>query len=1005
MGPDSFKNPEPVYRGTDFWMLNGKLCDEEIAFQMEEMHKQGIHSFIARTYIGLQSDYPGREFKKQLRCIIDTAKIYGMKVYLQAGYMPEAVPDLPEEYSMHYIVPRKEGCLRQDSIVFTRHNGYVYTDVRADDLLNMFDKEVVDGYLKATYEDVWQEFSDEWGGTIESIWVDEPSYRADYLPWPPNLADEFIRKYGYDIREKIYLLYVNEDGYEKVRYDYRTLMRDLMEENYFKNLSTWCKERNLKASGHLMMEDTLRQQILRAGAIMPYYKYFDIPGMDVLNCRMEWKDAPIHPDDELKMRSALYQTTLQCVSAAYQAGKKHILCEMYACTSENMNFRNMLYMFDEYAAMGINHRCVHGVFYSLKGQRKRAYPPHIHYYQPYWEKYSLVNEYCARVSAFISNGRPAAKTLILHPLETAYTIYKGDLEGGQNPGKDMYAYDRVIYKMLHILKSSQLDVHYGDFKTIADTAYVKDGLLYVGDMCYDTVVLPCLDVLSSEVMDILRRFASENGKIIIYKKAPGLLDGTKNPSVEKELLDMHTSVFAEDLPALVREIEKKREYTLEGAESADILVNHRRGEESDYYMLFNTSCMKRADIVLRTKGDFNVKIYDAIRGTVSDFASVSESGTTLAEISIDAGSSVLLEFARDAKYVKNSKNITSSVVKFPETTPWEIVGREDNCAVLEYCSYKKESGEFSGEILVLAVNELLKREGYCGKITLRYKITAENDFQELYLVTEYTDGVEFYVNSEKIDVKECGYFLSKDFKKLILTDKIKKGENYIDVCLTYIPLSKTKSALTSLFEEQKGSELENMYIVGDFYVNAYADTCQNGDILINQNYTIAEMPEKLYTYKELTVSGFPFYSGSITLEKKFCTAKPGKGEKCILRINTLNAGVGEVYINGTTVGAILRTPFECDITELVKDGENIMAIRLLSTIRNTIGPFHNPRGDVGNLFGGAYENPHKSWMDTDMSKPGWEYELEYHNPKWTNDYFLAPFGVGDITISRNKEEI
>ena len=120
------------------------------------------------------------------------------------------------------------------------------------------------------------------------------------------------------------------------------------------------------------------------------------------------------------------------------------------------------------------------------------------------------------------------------------------------------------------------------------------------------------------------------------------------------------------------------------------------------------------------------------------------------------------------------------------------------------------------------------------------------------------------------------------------------------------------------------------------------------------------------------------------------------------KINTMNAGVGEVYINGVNAGVILRTPFECDITELVRDGENTVSVRLMSTIRNTIGPFHNPRGDVGNLFGGAYENPHKSWMDTDMSKPGWEYELEYHNPKWTTDCFAAPFGVGDITVISSR---
>lgn len=396
-------------------------------------------------------------------------------------------------------------------------------------------------------------------------------------------------------------------------------MRDLLEKNYFENLRKWCNNHSLKASGHLVMEDTLKSQILRAGATMPYYKYFDIPGIDVLTGRMEWTDAPIHPENELDMRSMLYATTLQCVSAAYQAGKEYILSEMYGCISENMNFRNMLYMFDEYAAVGINYRCVHGVFYSLKGQRKRAYPPHINYYQPYWEKYSLVTDYCARVSAFISEGKPCARTLILHPLETAYMIYKGGLEGGQNTGKDLDAYDRIIYKLLHMLKSSQIEAHYGDFKTLADTASVTDGMIHVGEMCYDTVVLPCLEVLSSEVMELLRSFEKSGGKIFIYKKIPEFLDGVKNEKQGRELLSMNGCKFTEDLFELVKVLEKDKKYRLEGAQRADILVNHRCGEDCDYFMLFNTSCTKRADTVLKMQGHYSAKRYNAEDGCVCDY--------------------------------------------------------------------------------------------------------------------------------------------------------------------------------------------------------------------------------------------------------------------------------------------------------------------------------------------------------------------------------------------------
>ncbi len=42
-----------------------------------------------------------------------------------------------------------------------------------------------------------------------------------------------------------------------------------------------------------MMEETLTSQIRRASACMPYYKYFDLPGIDVLGASMNWVDSPI----------------------------------------------------------------------------------------------------------------------------------------------------------------------------------------------------------------------------------------------------------------------------------------------------------------------------------------------------------------------------------------------------------------------------------------------------------------------------------------------------------------------------------------------------------------------------------------------------------------------------------------------------------------------------------------------------------------------------------------
>ena len=70
----NFKTPDNLFRGTDFWMLNGELTEENIVKQLTQMKDKGVYSFIARTYLGLKSDYPGPDFKEKTKLIIETSK-------------------------------------------------------------------------------------------------------------------------------------------------------------------------------------------------------------------------------------------------------------------------------------------------------------------------------------------------------------------------------------------------------------------------------------------------------------------------------------------------------------------------------------------------------------------------------------------------------------------------------------------------------------------------------------------------------------------------------------------------------------------------------------------------------------------------------------------------------------------------------------------------------------------------------------------------------------------
>ena len=100
-----FVTPTDQYRGMDLWMVNDKLEDGEIEKQIFEFREKGLYSVIFRTYNGLISDYPGEGFKHSVRVAVEAAKKCGLKLVLQAGFMPSAYPALPREYALHRIVP------------------------------------------------------------------------------------------------------------------------------------------------------------------------------------------------------------------------------------------------------------------------------------------------------------------------------------------------------------------------------------------------------------------------------------------------------------------------------------------------------------------------------------------------------------------------------------------------------------------------------------------------------------------------------------------------------------------------------------------------------------------------------------------------------------------------------------------------------------------------------------------------------------------------------------
>lgn len=993
---ENFFNPPSVCRGTDFFMLNGTLTDDELRRQISEMADKGVASFIARTYIGLRSDYPGPGFMHNMRTMIDEAKKHSMTVFVQAGYMPEAVLDLPEEYSLGFLCIHDDYAFPNDEKYICDHNGITYSFRSSKTFLDLFDREAIAFYIHQSY-DLWQPFSEEFGKTISSVWVDEPSYCADYLPWPRIFEEKFFDRYGYDIKPHVYKLYHNDGDYKKIRYHYWTLLQKLLEECYFSMIRDWCNKNGLMFSGHLMREDTLFLQISRACATMPYYKYFDIPGIDILMGAMEWKNEPILSKDNYEQyRTDMYVTPLQAVSASHQAGKDHILCEMYGVTTNGMGFRDFIHHFDHFASFGINYRSVHGIFYSLHGRGKRMYPPHVNYYQPYWHKYSDVTDYCARVSAFLSQGKPYSKVLVLHPLETAYCLYKGDKKEPVCP-RELEILDKKFNTLLRTLLSNHISFELGDLNTISSgCASVDGGIFKIGEMQYDTVVLPYLEVLNAKTAELLKDLTEKGGKVIVLGDYPFMLDGDEFDMKNSYLL---STSHCKDLSALIFLLARcDGTYNISSdKDDSSLRVYHTKNKDELYYMVFNGDCKDNRKVLLSVKGNYQAEAFDAANASLSPIVTSFDGVETSVNTKVSEGGSVLIRF-KECELPKRSFSNDSNIKYTLELdNAFDLSRLSNNVLVLEYCDYKTDGMKSpEGPLTTLTVNRLLSDKEYEGELSQYFKFTLEKAIKDLSLALEDASACEVYLNGVQAESYDGeSFYFAKDFNVIKLPSSSVCGENVIEIKRHFVPLSKAKSAITSLFECQVGVELENVFLLGNFGV--YTHNMQSFNRLVKFPRDFILSDEKTKVNGLLTRSGYPFYSGTVKLSKSFILDGAPKYSKCELNISEFHGCVAEIYINGVYCGDAFKAPFCVDISKSVKEGKNDLEVYLTNTLRPILGPFHRPRGEVGECWGGGYGDPDSAWTGSSAGKD-WYKNTETDSEVWTDTYNQPEFGISDISL-------
>lgn len=936
---EKFKNPGKDFRGSPFWSWNDDLKDEELIRQIREMKDKGMGGFFMHARVGRITPYLSREWMDRIKTCVQEAKKIGMNAWLYdedgwpSGFAGGKVVAKNKNYRLKLLeIKRSRGKGKKYSFSFIYapyadnwlFEGFCYIDT--------LNPEAVDAFIESTHEAYYKEVGKEFGKTVPGIFTDEPNYihhpgykgKGYLFPWTDKFPAYFKKKNGYDIREHLINLIDEIGSYHKIRYDYWRAITELFIESYSKRIYYWCERHNLKYTGHYMCEDSLRLQIKWIGAAMPHYEYMHIPGIDHLN-----RQIGHH-----------LLTIKQVSSVAHQLGRERVLSELYGCSGWDLSFEGQKWIGDWEYALGINFRCQHLCLYTLRGCRKRDYPPSIYYQQPWWKYHKKIADYFARLSLMLSQGKFACDILVLHPIESAWSIYT------PRSSEKVDKLNKSFFNLSQFLCELHQDYDYGDEGLMEKYAQVKGDKLIVGEMEYKLVIVPPAITLRGNTFNLLKRFLRGGGKIIAVKPLPYLIEGEESEQLQTFFKNKGMKIIGEGKAILKKTLSEMLPASVEmvderGKDIGKIYYHQRKIGNKRIYFFANIDREKSFCASIKIEGEGYLEEWDLDTGEIRPLPSSVRDGYTLFTLSfapVESHLVVLRPGEEREKVVEKEKEL-----KLTETITlkniWNIQRLDPNALTLDYCQYQMGEKRWSKNMPVWKVQKKIKERGKEGiQVKLRYHFELQTESgkgKSIYLVLETPEKYVLKVNGREVAPANLeDWWVDISFKKIDIAEAVKRGGNIIELSYDY----------------KEDVELESCYLIGDFGV----------EVKDNKKFVLVGEKDRLKT-GDWVKQGYPFFAGTIAYTQKGKVKKNGD-ERIFIELDKVKGIVIKVIINGREIGLLAWPPYRLEVTEAMRDGENEIRIEVTNSLRNLLGPHHHKEGELISVGPGSWSDE-ANWVD------------------------------------------
>lgn len=908
------------------------------------------------------------------------------EIILENGY-------LKEYHRVERGAVSERGRVRDAYVCLAKESPW-YNDQTYVDTLN---REAIKRFIEVTHEKYAQAVGDEFGKWIPAIFTDEPQMAGKYslkfadshedatIAYTDDLDSSFQACCGVSLLDILpEILWELPRGQVSAhRYRYHDHVAERFVQAFSDTLSDWCGNHNLALTGHYMSERTLFSQTLALGEAMRCYRNMQIPGIDNLCDAKE------------------FTTAKQAVSAARQNGREAVLSEIYGATHWDFDFIRHKLQGDWQAALGITVRVHHLAYLSMAGEAKRDWPASIGFQSPWHTKYSYIEDHFARVNTVLTRGKAKIRLGVIHPIESFWIAY------GPND-QTQAVRDRLDRRFTGL--TEWLEYGLIDFDFISESMLPKlcpdaGYPLSVGNMEYQTVLVPSMHTIRSTTLERLERFAEYGGKVIFAGEIPALVDAV--PSLRAQQLAGKCLVTEFEQTSILDSLGDIRDVeivTLDGHPAENLVYQMREdGREQWIFLCHVNRGSGKADQCrqnqIRLRGSWKLELYDTLTGEIYPLQSSSKNGWTIINWDAYGQDSLLIHMVpvymvpvhmipetadgrRDGEcerlsviHLSPAVNMNSCrTIKMPDAVRFS----EPNVLLIDQASWSLNGEAPSDTMPILEIdNELRRRLGYPrrqdaytqpwripdqkeirDRVTLQYEFFSEAELTDVYLAAENPEAMEIYLNGKCITRRDITEDLEGK-EGLVGKEDLDGKENpdgwYVDPCIRKIRLpgiQKGKNLFTVSMPFGRKTNLEWMYLLGEFQVE-----------LRGTRSILREKQE--VGFGDLTRQGMPFYTGNTTYEASIRTEKRGN---YVLEVPQHAAAVMDVCIDGKDRGTLCFAPYRISLGEL-NAGEHKLEITAYGNRFNGFGTLHNADSDYKWYGPDSYRTYHGQWTDSYLVKP------------------------------------